>query len=218
MNNQVETVQMTAEELAAYKKFQALEAEKQEKIKKQQDRDTYKTMVEETVEKHFDELLELSKKMREIKDKIFESFRDAVALKESIYGVKTGQKSHSFTDSKNRTITTGHRVVDQYDDTVKSGIAKVKNFVGSMAKDEQSSALVRTILDLLRCDQNGNPKPSRVLELQKMAVRLDDPELHDGLKIIVDAYRPKRTVDFISASYRNDKGEDVSVPLSMSAI
>ncbi len=218
MSKQINTVQMTAEELESYKKFQAQEAKKNEAVKKQQDRDTYKTMLEETVAKLWDPLFELSETMRKAKDNVFANFKDAVALKESIYGIKTNQKSHSFTDSKGRTITIGHRTVDHYDDTAKMGIEKVKQYVASLAKDAQTSALVSTILDLLRCDEKGNPKPSRILELEKMARKFDSDELNDGIQIIKDAYCPKRTVNFVSASYKDENGEEVSVPLSMSAI
>ncbi len=39
MSKQINTVQMTAEELESYKKFQAQEAKKNEAVKKQQDRE-----------------------------------------------------------------------------------------------------------------------------------------------------------------------------------
>ena len=218
MSEQTKTVEMTAQEQKIYEKFRAKEAKKLQELQKKQDRETYKTMIEETVEKLWDSLFEVSETLRVAKDNIFANFEDAVALKENIYCIKTNQKSHSFTDTKNRTITIGHRVVDHYDDTVKVGIEKVKQFVASLVTDDRTATLVSTVLDLLRCDQNGNPKPSRVLELEKMAQRFSNEELHDGIQIIKDAYKPKKTVDFVSASYKNEKGEDVSVPLSMSAI
>jgi len=218
MNEQINTVQMTPQEEKLYNEFKAKEAKRLEKLQKQEDRETYKKMIEETVEKLWVPLFKVSETLRKEKDKVFADFKDAVELKESIYGVKTNQKSHSFTDSKNRTITIGHRTVDNYDHTVKAGIEKVKRFVSAQVTDAKSATLVNTILDLLRCDQHGNPKPSRVLELEKMAQRFSDEELHDGIQIIKDAYKPKRTVDFVTASYKNDEGEDISVPLSMSAV
>ena len=183
------------------------------------DRDAYKELVNETVNALWADLGDLSGTMVQTKNRVFDSFARALELKKEAYGTKDEQQSHTFTtaDGK-RSITIGHRVVDRYDETVTSGINKVKRYVESLAKDDESAALVDAILNLLKPNKDGVLKASRVLELEKIANRVNDEEFTDGLRIIKEAYRPMKTRQFVTVKYKDRLGNDHTLPLSMSAI
>jgi hypothetical protein len=197
-----------------------LEARKKEYEKKiQEDRETYKKLVSETVLNLWSELEAVSGRMMVAKGLVFESFEDALKLKKDAYGIKDNQQSYTFsTEDGKRSITIGHRIVDRYDETVTAGISKVKEYVKSLAKDEASAALVDTILNLLKPNKDGVLKASRVLELEKLANRVNNAEFTDGLRIIKEAYKPTKTCQFVTVKYKDEKGAEHTLPLSMSAI
>ena len=105
-----------------------------------------------------------------------------------------------------------------WDDTVEVGIDKVKAYLKTLAKDEESGMLVETVMRLISKDRKGNLKASRVLELQQLAQRSGNPELIEAIEIIREAYRPVPSVQFIEVKYKDDEGKELSLPLSMSAI
>ena len=78
---------------------------------------------------------------------------------------------------------------------------------------------METILRLLSRDGKGNLKASKILELDKLAARIDDRELIDAIKIIKEAYRPRPTRRFVEVNTRNDTSQPwTNVPLSISAV
>lgn len=106
-------------------------------------------------------------------------------------------------------------MIDNYDDTVDAGIAKVKEYISSLARDEQSKILVETVLKLLSKDSKGTLKASRVLQLQQMAEKSGNADFIEGVRIIRDAYRPIESKSYVRAEYKSDSGAWVSVPLGM---
>ena len=122
----------------------------------------------------------------------------------------------SFTNSDSSIrITVGHYTLDGYRDTVEEGIAKVKNFIESLAKDEGSRALVKAVFRLLSRDNQGNLKPSRVLQLRRMAEDSGDEKFLEGVKIIEESYLPTSSSMFIKAAVKNANGKWEYVPLGM---
>ena len=215
---EIKLEELTPEQLAELEA--KMVARKREEAQKVQDtRDTYKKLLNETVDNLWNPLQDLSSAMTNTKAHVFSSFEKALELKKEIYGIKDDQQSHTFTttDGK-RSITIGHRVVDRYDETVTAGISKVKEYVKSLAKDEDSAVLVDTILDLLKPNKDGVLKASRVLELNKIAKKVNNPDFDDGLRIITEAYKPVKTCQFVSVKYKDEKGSEKTLPLSMSAI
>jgi hypothetical protein len=200
--------------------FAELEAEKKaEAARVAAERETYKDIVDSTVKEQVTYLKEVSAMMLKAKSKVFDAFETVIDMKSELYGVKDKQQTHSFTTSDGlMTITIGHRVNEGWDDTVNAGIAKVQDFLQTLAKDENSAALVETVMRLLSKDRKGNLKASKVLELDKLAAKIGDAQLLDGLRIIKDAYRPSPTCKFIDVNIKNENGMWQSLPLSMSAI
>ena len=194
-----------------------LEAEqKDSKAQVKAQRDSYKSLVDETINEMFPKLVEASKFLAETKSSVYDAFDSALAMKQELYGVNSDQKSHTFTNKEaTARITLGHHVSDAYDDTVNEGIAKVKAYIASLAKDKESEMLVSGIMQLLSRDKEGNLKASRVMQLRKMAEDSENAEFIDGVKIIEDAYRPVVSKQYVRAEQKNDIGAWINVPLGM---
>lgn len=195
---------------------EALAEEKNAKVKKNEQREAYKQLVEETVPKAIFKLAYASETLSIAKKETFEFFEDVLTLKNEVYGLKEKQRSHTFS-SENSEITIGYRINDGWDDTVHAGVEKVRNFITSLAKDKETSTLVDMVFDLLKKDANGNLKSNRVLELQKMTSNFNNEEFTDGVEIISKAFKPKRSSWFIEA-YITDEGKKTPIPLNISSV
>lgn len=211
---------MTAEER---KEFEAFRVEKQKKeaaaLRKQQ-RAEYAKLVDEEVLATIPELRALSEQIKIVKSTVFGNFEAVLKLKAEVVGIKeTGQYSHTFTtsDSKMR-LTLGVNTIDGYRDTVEDGIAMVKQYIESLAKDDNSKALVNAVLRLLSRDAMGNIKASRVLQLRKMADETGDERFQEGVRIIEESYQPTETKRYIRAEYKDEKGAWRSIPLSVTDV
>ncbi|MRM86550.1 DUF3164 family protein [Riemerella anatipestifer] len=201
---------LTAEELQA-----ELDRRNQEKS---EDRRAYKELVNQELVQIIEPLKVVEMHLRESKLYVFESLKTLLDLKSKAYDVKDTQQSHTFSDDKGNTITYGFRIIDGWDDTVTAGIDKVREFLQSLAKDEDSSKLVQGINRLLKKDAKGNLKASRVIELTKWAEEINNPTFTDAVNIIRQSYKPQRSAFFIDASYTDAQGKKVNIPLSISAV
>lgn len=192
--------------------------EKREKAAIKAERENYKDIVDETVNELFPVLTELSQRIQETKQFVFAELETVKQMKGELFGVKQNQQSDTFTTKDGKTsIKLGYRVTDNYDDTHHAGIEKVKSYLVTLAKDDESAALVETIMDLLKKDVKGNLKASRVLELRKMADRIGNDEFSDGITIIENSYRPAKSCNFIEVRFKDENGFEHSLPLSISA-
>ncbi len=187
------------------------------KPKKDQDRDSYKALVAETVPKAIFKLCRASEIISDAKTETFKFFEDILDLKNQVYGLKEKQMSHTFSTDKEE-ITIGYRINDGWDDTVTAGIEKVQTFISSLSTTPETAALVKVVFSLLKKDAKGNLKGSRVLELQQLTKDFNNEEFTDGVQIIAAAYKPVRSSWFIDASLINDDGTKTSIPLSMSSV
>lgn len=213
---QIETVKMTAEELKEFKAFQAEKERKALAERQAGERDAYKDLVDECVEKCFPSLKGIATQLAQVKTLCYETFTKAIELKADVYGVKDGQKSHTFTHRElGYRITLGNYETDNYDDTVNAGIEKVKQYLSSLAKDEESQMMVKAILKLVSRDMKGNLKAGRVLQLRQMANESGNAEFIDGVRIIEAAFQPAISKTFVKAEYKDEKGEWKNVPTGM---
>ncbi len=185
---------------------------------KQEDRKAYKELTNETIPGIIDHLKTVSNWLKKAKLETFVGITDLLELKAKAYGIKEDQRSHTFTTASGDSITLGFRVNDGWDDTVGVGIAKVNKFIQSLAKDEDSAKLVKTINQLLKKDAKGNLKSNRVIELDQLTKDFDNQEFSDGVEIIKAAYKPVASCYFIEASTKSPSGKDVIIPLSISSV
>lgn len=210
--------ELTSEQKA--KLLADLEADKAaQEQKKLDDREAYKNLRDETIKKMFSELSRLSTTLMLQKQTVFKEFEQIIALKNDLYKTKSDRQTDSFTTSDgNITIKLGNRVFEGWDDTVEVGIQKVRDYLKTLAKDENSANLVETVMNLLSKDRKGNLKANKVLELEKLAQKSGNADFLEGLKIIKDAYRPTPSCQFVEVRYKDENNKEKSLPLSMSAI
>lgn len=212
----MDITKMTAAQRAELKaQLEAQEAA--EKQKRLDDTNAYKDLVSGFCHRTKDKLLALSGMMRQHKDEVFNDVASIIQLKEALYNVKVDRHSNSFT-ADGITVSLGRRTNDGWDDTVEAGIAKVKEFLATLAKDDDSAKLYKAVMQLLSKDRKGNLKASSMLQLERYAAEWNDPLFSEGVQIIREAYRPVETCDFISVTYKDEDGKVHAIPLSLAAM
>ena len=208
---------MTDEQKANLKK-QILEEEAKEKAERKAKVEGYKSLVDETVIKAMEKVKGISNQITTIKKEVFDDFKSILELKAELYGVKENQQSHTFTTTDGKiSITLGDRMLDSFDDTVHAGIEKVKNYIYKTVQEENTH-LLEIVNLLLKKDKNGNLKASRVMELEKIAGNINDTELSEGVQIIKEAWKPQKSKTFIEAYYKDENGNKINIPLSMTSV
>nr|DAS82396.1 MAG TPA: Protein of unknown function (DUF3164) [Caudoviricetes sp.] len=215
-----EQVTMTPEERAEYEEFRAKKAREREEAARKAQREEYARLVDDEVAAAVAQLEELSEQMSTIKKTIFENFDTIIRMKREVMSLckPEGQYTNTFTSSDSRCrITLGNRMVDDYRDTVEDGILMVKDYITSLAKDEDSAQLVGLIMSLLERNKSGALQPSRVIRLRQLADKRQDPRLLEGVKIIEDSYQPYASSTFVQAEIKGATGW-VTIPLNISAV
>ena len=179
----MDITKMTAAQRAELKA--QLEAEERaEKQKREESIAAYKSSVDEFCRSKFSRLQALSEEMRRLKEEVFGDAETLIALKDELFRTKSDRHSNQFTTSDGKiTVALGYRTNDGWDDTVNVGVDKVKTFIKSLAKDEDSAALTEMVMNLLAKDRKGNLKASRVLQLREIARKSGYPQLsvHFGI-------------------------------------
>lgn len=218
--NKKQTVEMTAEEAAAFKQFQEKQAKEKAAKKRKEDREAYAEIVDNEVAAATPELRSLSEQMLTVKRKVYENFGDVLKMKsEVLKTTKETQRTHTFTHSDRKMrLTLGYNCIDDYRDTVNDGIAIVKQYIESLATDTKSKELVATILQLLSRDGTGTLKASRVLQLRKLADKSDNDQFKEGVQIIEEAYQPSLTKQFIRAEWKDEHNKWHIIPLSVTDV
>lgn len=214
---ETQQVQMTAEELAEFEAFKASQAQKKAKQERQDALDTYKAMIDEQITLVMPELLSISEQLATVKTTVYENFKALIDMKrDTLKLTKEGQFSHTFTSSDGKArLILGYSVIDHYDDTANDGVELIKNWIQSKAKDDDTKALVDMVMKLLAKDNKGTLKASRVLQLRNMAAQINDTNFSEGVEIIMNAYKPIKSKQFIKAFVQGEDGEFEAIPLSI---
>ena len=213
--NRQTTVVMTAEEKAEIEAFQAANAKKAAEEKA---REQYRQLVDDEIERSIPVLEEISGRIKESKQRVMDNFKTILEMKGDLFKtkLKEDQRSHTFTNSKgNKRITLGVYVTDGYRDTVEDGIAIVKEYIESLAKDDKTRSLVSMVLRLLARDAKGTLKASRIVQLRKVAMETGDDRFMEGVRIIEESYQPEVSKQFIRAEIKNENGMWKPIPLGM---
>lgn len=197
------------------------ELKKEEKTKsdiEKEKRDEYKKMVGNIVEESFEKITDVSGLLGWVKKEVIENFQTVLDMKSELYGIKESQQSHSFTsEDGKKTIRIGYRMMDSFDDTVHTGIEKIRNYIYNLVDGENKKQITAILDTLLKKDKNGNLKASKVIELRKQAEIVTDKGFLEGVKIIEEAYKPVKSRMFVEAWHKDEHGNDVNVPLNITA-
>ncbi len=210
-------ITMTAAELKEFEAYKAAKAAQQAKEERKKNLNTYNAMIDEQVNETIPELQSVSEQLSMVKKAVFDNFQSLLDMKKDIINrTKDGQRSHTFTNSEgNFRIILGYHVLDNYKDTVQDGIDMVKEYITSLAENDETKSLVDMVLKLLSKDQKGNLKASRVLQLRQIAEKVNNEKFTEGVEIIMNSYAPIPSKKFIQAFAKNDKDEWEVIPLSL---
>lgn len=209
-------IEMSAQEAAEFAEFRERKAQELQEAKRRDDREAYAILVDETIALAMPTLQSLSEGIGETKRLIMEQFKTVLDMKADIYGVKDGQRTHTFTNSdSSMRITVGYNTIDAYRDTVNEGIALVRNYIESLATDSETQALVEAVMRLMARDQKGELKASRVLQLRKMAEKSKNEKFLEGVRIIEESYQPTMSKQFIRAEVKDVNNGWVNLPLGV---
>ena len=215
------TVTMTDAEMAQFRAFQEAQKAEEAKNAAKQMREGYREMVDDAIESMMPGLRTMSECLTNHKKKVFEEFSAILEMKAEMFKMEKGEdlnnQSHTFTNSKaTMRIVLGNYVTDGYLDTADEGIAKVQNYIQSLASDEKSQALVKMVMRLLAKDAKGTLKASRIIQLRKMAEESGSAEFIEGVKIIEEAYQPQTSRTYLKAYIKDEKTNAwVQLPLGM---
>lgn len=208
---------ISPEELAAFRAYQArIQRDQRDK----ELRDTYAQLVDDEIDAATDMLTQLSTDMATIKETVMSNFRSVIDMKTETLGLSKpqGQYTHTFTNSDStRRITIGNYTIDSYRDTVEDGIQLVTSYIQSLARDQDSQALVKAVMQLLSRNSKGQIKASRVLQLRKIAEEVGDPQFLRGVQIIQDSYQPEISRSFVRLEVKDPSTQTWTiVPLNIS--
>ena len=215
------TVTMTDAEMAQFRAFQEAQKAEEAKNAAKQMRKDYREMVDDAIESMMPGLRTMSECLTNHKKKVFEEFSAILEMKAEMFKMEKGEdlnnQSHTFTNSKGTMrIVLGNYVTDGYLDTADEGIAKVQNYIQSLASDEKSQALVKMVMKLLAKDAKGTLKASRIIQLRRMAEESGSAEFIEGVKIIEEAYQPQTSRTYLKAYIKDEKTNAwVQLPLGM---
>lgn len=199
------------------KELEAMLADR--KKQQRQERKAYKDLVDETVQGLMPKLIKMSQQMAELKKEVYDSFTTIVKMKCELYNVDEKQLTHTFQSSTTGDIIKiGYNKKEGYDDTVSAGMEKVKRYLDTLARNEESAQQFRIIMSLLSKDDKGDLKASRITELKNAALESGDVDFIEGVEIIEQAYQPQRTCTFVKVLTRDENGKEKGVPLSMSTV
>ena len=199
------SVELTAEEMAAFKEFQAEKAKKDAQARVAALRDNYSELSEAFIKRTIKKLTPLSQKISEKKAEVLDEFSALQKVKAELLGLngRDMPKSHTFTNKAGTMrVTVGTYETDGYDDSVEEGIAIVKEYIESMAKDANSAKLVKMVMGLLARSASGALKASRVVRLHRLADESGDARFIEGVRIIENAYRPTISRTYIRCETR----------------
>ena len=211
-------VNMTDAEFKEFQAYRAEKARKEAELRRKQLREDYARMVDEEIEAAMPELRSVSEDIKTIKGRVIENFRAVIGIKRELLEMKEQEmpRSHTFTNSAgDKKIILGNYVTDGYRDTVEEGIAKVREYIESLASDEKSKALVGMVMRLLSRDSRGTLKASRIVQLRKIGDETGSPEFIEGVRIIEESYQPAVSKTFVRAEYKDENGIWRPVPLGM---
>lgn len=217
MTQQINIDELTPDQIAKIEQ-DIINRKKQEAKKRDDEIKTYKHLVKQTVGQEIINLQEINHLLSIAKADVFGSFSAIIAMKRELFGVKSGQQSHTFSDDNGNTISLGYRVIDKYDDTLDEGIAIVREYINSLAVDDNTSKLVDKLNKLLKKDAKGNLRPNRVMELQAMADEENDEKLNNGVEIIRKSYKPVRSAIFIEAECTGADQKKQNIALSITSV
>lgn len=199
---------LTAEERKALL-AELAEQEKAEKRKREENVEAYKSLVDELVAKVAPDLADFGT-MQNIKvEETFKAFGEALKLKKELYGFKDDQASHTFTARDgSASIIIGYNEIIGFDGTESAGVIKIRDFIKTLAADDENRLVLAGLLEtFMKPNKKGELNPTRVAELVAQKDKVNNPDFHEGVDIIVNAQFKTRTTTYVKGWYKRKDGE-----------
>lgn len=202
-------VELTAEEMALLERARSERAAAEAKARKEQELQTYKTLVDDAVRETVPEAECIQETMVRQKRRIVERFGAVIAMKNQLFAgqkaLRDGRFTDTFTNSDGTArVTVGYRTIDNYDDTYTLGVEMVEEYISSLATDEDSVRLADMVRMLLReRGALGQLKAQNVLRLDKIAQDSGNETFIEGMRIIRDAYKPIQSKQFVKVEVKH---------------
>lgn len=168
--------------------------------KKKETKATYKELAEEFVCRNIDKLVHHKDITGFLIDATMEDFQPIKELKCEVYGVKK-QDSHTTTlKDGSASITIGQNVIIKFDGTENAGIEKIKEYMKSLAKDNENAQKLSKIIDkkLKVNAKTGALNPSAIIDLDSLKDEFNNELFTEGLNIIREAQIRTVTSKYVS--------------------
>lgn len=197
--NTIDITQLTPEERAEL--FNKLEEnQKTEKKRKEENRKAYKELANEYVERNINTLIGHNNLTEDLIKNLFKDYQAVKEMKTLVYGEKE-QDSHTSTlHDGSASIKIGYNVTIGFDGTESSGVEKIKNFISSLASDDENTKkLTKMVNTFLK--PNSKTKmlnPAKIIELSKLREEFNNEEFNDGLDIIFNAQTRNQNSMYVS--------------------
>ena len=206
-------VEMDPEDMQDFKRYQEEKKKKQEADARAEQRKELQAMANQAVDEMGVVLMQCSETLTLAKKKAWDTFGTLIEMRKEVNGRDNlDQEQYNFSfmnDAGTMRIRMGYNMLDGWDDQVNDGIAKVKEYLEGLGKDDNSKRLIKVVLRLLAKDTKGNLKASRVIQLGQLADESGSDEFKEGMRIIREAYRPVKSKTYIRCDVKkpNAQGE-----------
>ncbi len=192
---------LTAEQRAELIK-QAEEINRQERIKKKEDREAFKELSADFVKRNIDFWITHDGVTELAIKNLWEDYEPLRELKAAAYGTKINeQDSHTSTlPDGSASITIGYNVSIGFDGTESAGVEKIKNFITSLADDsDKVKKLAKMVNTFLKPNaKTGMLNPAKIIELSKLREEFNNEDFNEGLDIIFNAQVRRQNSMYVS--------------------
>lgn len=190
--------------------------ERAEQERKEAEKLTYAELRNQTVMEVFEDLKKASEMIQTAKERALEKFVTVIKLKNELFGIKDGQRSHTWLSADgNIRIITGTNAVDRWDDIARTGKQKVFEWLNKNTTSENAS-FAEIIRELMQSNKDGDLDPRNVLTLQNHAQKSKDQELIDAVALIREGHRLDHSSTYVKVEIKDEHKKFRPLPLSIS--
>lgn len=199
MKNTIDLEQLSPEQLTALQ--HQLEAKKREEAEQaKRNKAALTELTEEVVDSHIDNFVGIQGDLNESIKALFDDAQTIIDARVEAYGnKKREQDSHTLTKRDgSASIKIGWNIKPTFDGTEAEGIAKVKEYMGSLAGDDKNEQIMMSFLNtFLKTDVQGNYNPQLVRKLNEKREIANSKLFDDGMDIIEASIIDIRTSMFV---------------------
>lgn len=214
MENTTQTIdlgQLTPAQIKALQ--QQIEAkQKEDADKEKRNKAALVDLTEDVVDKHIDNFVGLQGDLNQSILNLFDDAKTIIDARAEVYGnKKREQESHTLTKRDGTaSIKMGWNMKPTFDGTESEGIAKIKEYMSSLAGDEKNEQIMMEFLNtFLKTDAQGNYNPQLVRKLNEKREVANSKLFDDGMDIIEASIVDIRTSMFVKGYKLVEVEDDV---------